>query len=202
MSNIAPLNLTVSQLTDLLEENPSLRGMCMGYAVEYHVREQLLQEDVVNSVNKQRDHDRESKYDFLVDTIAGDIRIEVKMLRPNDIVRMSKSYSSVTHPEGIEEVIDTFDILKSTFDVLAVVNPTTFEAYYILSSDLPDSTARTVPEEYRHMFCKTAFPLASVTAYRSLTELLESGEDMQCMQHLPHGPLESPVQTSIVQLLG
>lgn len=174
----------------------------MGYALEYHVREQLLQEDVVTHVDKQRDHDRECKYDFLVDTIVGDVRLEVKMLRPNNQVRLSKSYSSFTHPEGIDEVIDTFDVLKSTFDVLAVVDPETFEAHYILSKDIPDSTARTVPEEYRHLFCKTTFPLSSVRTFRSLSELLESGEDTQCMQRLPHDQSETLVQTDTAQQPG
>lgn len=195
MTNIAPLNLNVAQLTELLEENPSLRGMCVGYAIEYHVRSQLLQDPLVNSVLKMSDHSRESKFDFLVDTAVGDVRVEVKMLQNNGAIRMSKSYSGSTDCAEAGSIA-TFDILKSNLDVLAVSNPLTGRTYFVRSEDLPDSMARTVPDAVKHLFCKTRFNISSVRSFQTLSDLLSFEEETPDTMHLPHDLSETLCQTS------
>jgi hypothetical protein len=53
--------LSPQQLTEIIDQNPSLRGMLVGYVAEMKVREIWFSSPRVESARKPDDHDRKEK---------------------------------------------------------------------------------------------------------------------------------------------
>ena len=69
--------ITIEILIEIMNENPSLRGMIQGYISEWKLRHQLLNVEGVTSVTKIQDQDPE-KGDFKVIYLGETITIEAK----------------------------------------------------------------------------------------------------------------------------
>lgn len=54
-------DMTPEELTKLVEDNPSLRGMILGYLAELKLEKLWLSGDDVSEVTKYDDHDRKKK---------------------------------------------------------------------------------------------------------------------------------------------
>ena len=74
-------NLSEAELSEIVEQNPSLRGMLFGYVSEYKVRTTWFERDEFSQVKKYDDHDRSKKGDLSVIYKNTEIRIEVKGLQ-------------------------------------------------------------------------------------------------------------------------
>lgn len=72
--------VTPEQLTAILGENPSLRGMLQGYVAEWKLRDYLLSLPDVTAIRKPDDHDRQEKGDLYVTYRGRLYRLEVKSL--------------------------------------------------------------------------------------------------------------------------
>ncbi len=146
--------LSPDTLTDIINENPSLRGMLLGYVAEYKLREMLLSEDRINYLGKPDDHDPTNKGDHVIEYKGQRFTIESKSLqsrmieKDGDIWRGKAQVDandrrSIVLKDGTQ--IATTLLMVGEFDVLAV-NCFAFEQawnfVFARNSDLPRSTYR------------------------------------------------------------
>lgn len=78
-------DITESYLTQVVRENPSLRGMILGYVAEKKLKDFFVTCGVTEDHRKDDDHDREKKGDLTLKYKGEEIIIEVKSLQTNSI---------------------------------------------------------------------------------------------------------------------
>lgn len=71
--------------TDVVRDNPSLRGMILGYIAERKLKDLLVSNPLTSNHRKDDDHDREKKGDLVLTYKGEEITIEVKSLQTNSI---------------------------------------------------------------------------------------------------------------------
>lgn len=74
-----------TDIDQIMQDNPSLRGMLFGYVAERKLREKLSQDDRVENITKDDDHDRKNKGDLLPTYKGRKFKIELKSLQTNSI---------------------------------------------------------------------------------------------------------------------
>jgi hypothetical protein len=77
--------ISAEYLTDLVNANPSLRGMIVGYIAERKLKEQFEKHHRTEAHRKDDDHDRTKKGDLVVTYKGEEFRIEVKSLQTNQV---------------------------------------------------------------------------------------------------------------------
>jgi hypothetical protein len=153
--------ITPDELTIAIDENPSLRGMLLGYVAEYKLRKIWFADrpDVVLQV-KHDDHDRKKKGDLVVTYRGRDFVIESKSLqthtvRSEDSVWHGKAQCDASDRRKVKfadgSTLETTCLLAGEFDILAV-NLFAFENrwrfVFARNLDLPRSTyAKYTPEQ-------------------------------------------------------
>ena len=122
--------LSEAELSEIVGQNPSLRGMLFGYVSEYKVRTTWFERDEFSQVKKYDDHDRSKKGDLSVIYKNTEIRIEVKGLQINSVRKTGKDSwqgtfqcdasdkRKVVLPSG--EEVQTTCLQVGEFDLLAV----------------------------------------------------------------------------------
>ena len=81
-------SITPDELTTAIDENPSLRGMLLGYVAEYKLRRMwFIDRPGVTLYVKHDDHDRKKKGDLVVTYRGRDFVIESKSLQTHSIRR-------------------------------------------------------------------------------------------------------------------
>src|SRR5438046_3170270 len=73
-------SLTEDELTELVDQNPSLRGILLGYAAEMKLRKAWFSGKGI-SVRKDDDHDRKHKGDLVIRYKRENFRVESKSLQ-------------------------------------------------------------------------------------------------------------------------
>ncbi len=71
------------ELTNIVDENPSLRGFIFGYVSEYKARSFFINKDGITNLKKYDDHDRKDKGDISFLYKGKEFKIEVKSLQTN-----------------------------------------------------------------------------------------------------------------------
>lgn len=146
--------LSESEFSELIDANPSLRGMVLGYAAEVKFRRMFLTDrDDITSV-KDDDHDRKKKGDRRLHYRGRDIVVEIKSLQTN-MVKFDEETGEwfgksqvdasdrrvITFADGSE--LNTTLLLRGEFDILAV-NCFAFGGHwrfaFALNEDLATST--------------------------------------------------------------
>jgi hypothetical protein len=84
-------DITPEFLTKVVRENPSLRGMMLGYIAEMKLREIFERDDRIEALRKDDDHDRKKKGDLVVKYKGEEFKIEVKSLQTNSIEVLDQS---------------------------------------------------------------------------------------------------------------
>ncbi len=123
--------ITAEQLTSLLDENPSLKGMLLGYTAELKLKEIITSFPEVSFTTKFDDHNRKKKGDLYVVYHGKAFNVESKSLQSSMIVYDAHNgiwrgkaqldasdRRTVQLPSGQE--LDTTLLLRGEFDVLAV----------------------------------------------------------------------------------
>lgn len=117
-------------LTDLVDQNGSLRGMLFGYVAEHKFKELYLSAPYLIDLGKDRDHDRKRKGDRNVEYRGRRIRIEVKSLQTKTVRDLGgdrwtgasqvdgSDKRKITFPNGTR--LETTLLLRGEFDILAV----------------------------------------------------------------------------------
>lgn len=72
-------------LSQVVQANPSLRGIILGHLAERKLWERLAADPRLTALRKDDDHDRDSKGDLVVTYQGFEFRIEVKSLQTNSI---------------------------------------------------------------------------------------------------------------------
>lgn len=122
--------ITAEELTELVQKNPSLRGVMLGYIAEKKFQDMFLSHPAITSIGKTDDHDRKTKGDRYIKYKGVDVIIEVKSLQTNTVQRLAdgtfygktqvdaSDRRPVTLPSG--EVLNTTCLVTGEFDLLAV----------------------------------------------------------------------------------
>lgn len=167
-----------SELTGLLRENPSMRGVVLGYVAEMKFRQMYADKEGIDNV-KDDDHDRKRKGDRRLTYKGVDLLVEVKSLQTNTVKQDKKTgeWSGKTQVDGSDRreiifddgtVLNTTLLKRGEFDILAV-NCFAFgdkwRFAFALNQDLAPSTWSGYTEEQRNQLIaslqKVTWPLRS-----------------------------------------
>ncbi len=144
-------NITLEELTDVVDQNPSLRGMILGYLAELKLDKIWFSDDRVSEISKHDDHDRKKKGDRVIRYKGHQFIFESKSLQTAMNTRTSDGWvgkaqvdasdrRGVVLPDG--STVTTTCLLKGEFDILAV-NVFSFENIwrfvFAKNADLPTS---------------------------------------------------------------
>lgn len=165
---LAKWQITAQELTSLVESNPSLRGVLLGYVAEKKFQDMFLGHRGISKVGKADDHDRSKKGDRHIVYKGVDIVIEVKSLQTNTVRRLAdgtwygkaqvdaSDKRPVRLPNG--EVLSTTCLVTGEFDLLAV-NLFAFEEkwrfVFAKNDDLPRSMWKGYTPEQRKYLLAT-----------------------------------------------
>jgi len=122
--------LTHEKFTKLVDENPSLRGVTLGYVAEMKFHEMFLSHPDVNSIRKDADHNRKRKGDRTFSYKGQEFIVEVKSLQTAtakqkpDGTYVGKSQVDASDKREVtfkdDTKLATTCLLRGEFDILAV----------------------------------------------------------------------------------
>lgn len=121
--------VTAEELTQVVDRNPSLRGMMLGYVAELKLEQLWLERPGVSNVVKPDDHDRRRKGDRVIYYKGAEFVFESKSLQTNTVREAGDGWvgraqvdasdrRSVVLPDGSS--ISTTCLRRGEFDILAV----------------------------------------------------------------------------------
>jgi hypothetical protein len=164
--------ITEDELTELIDQNPSLRGMLLGYVAEKKFHNAFLNHPAITQASKDDDHDRSKKGDRRIVYKGETFIVEVKSLQ----TAMSKKIGEdewegksqvdgsdrriIQFPDGTE--LNTTLLLKGEFDVLAVNCFAFGEKWRFVFSknkDLPTSNFKRYTPEQRKQLIASLVPI-------------------------------------------
>lgn len=190
MSILTEWELTPQQLTELLAENPSLRGMLLGYVAELKLKEIVASIPQVSYTVKFDDHNRKKKGDLYVIYRDKAFDLESKSVQSSTTKwdEHKKRWIGKAQVDGSDKrtinlpdgsSLPTTLLLRGEFDILAV-NCYAFEGkwrfVFARNSDLPSSSYQGYSENQRKFLIAS---LITVTwppeppFYGNLKELLD-----------------------------
>ena len=122
-------DFTEKQLTQLIDDNPSLRGIVQGYLAELKLRDLWLSGEKFSGVAKPDDHDRGRAGDWVAGYGGRRFIFEVKSLQTSTVRRTLDGWAGkaqvdasdrrgVTLPDGSK--MNTTCLRRGDFDILAV----------------------------------------------------------------------------------
>lgn len=145
--------ITEQELTELVDNNPSLRGIMLGYVAEKKFHDTYLEHPDITEKGKDDDHDRKKKGDRRIIYKGKTLTIEIKSLQTGMVKKVGEDEwigkaqvdasdrRIVKFPDGTE--LNTTLLLRGEFDLLAV-NCFAFgdkwRFVFAKNSDLPFST--------------------------------------------------------------
>lgn len=146
--------ITSAELSEIVSENSSMRGLMFGFVAEYKLKKEWLLRPGITNLERPRSHDRKQKYDFLLDYRGVPVRLEVKCLdtpkvRFNDGIFHgsfqcnASDTTKVALPDGTTVITNCLPV--GGFDVLAVclfAFGNTWRFAFALNDDLPLTTWR------------------------------------------------------------
>jgi len=154
--------ITVAELTSLIDQNPSLRGILLGYVAEKKFHDKFLDNKDITEASKDDDHDRMRKGDRRILYKGESFIIEVKSLQSNLVKKLGKDkWSGKTQVDASDSRFVTFSDgskLKTTclrrgqFDLLAVNCFAFGEQWrfaFALNCELPPNTFKKYSEYHR-----------------------------------------------------
>lgn len=164
-------NLTERELTEIIRQNPSMRGLMLGYIAEYKLRKMHFTEPLFENVHKADDHDRSRKGDLIVTYKGKDFTIECKSLQTNSIRTTEAGFSGKYQCDASDrrkikvgsKTVETTCLLIGEFDIIAV-NLFSFEEKwrfaFALNDDLPRSSFQKYPPAIRRKLLATLMPVS------------------------------------------
>jgi len=164
--------LSVDELTELVDANPSLRGMMSGYIAEKKFHDMFLSHPDITEIAKDDDHDRKMKGDRRLLYKGRKLTIEVKSLQTaKSRQRKDGTWTGKAQVDASDRRIITFNdgsklnttlLLCGEFDLLAVscfAFEGTWRFVFAKNSDLPNSTYRGYTEEQRRQLIASLVPV-------------------------------------------
>ncbi len=160
--------ITDRDLTELVDQNPSLRGILLGYVAEKKFHDTYLSHPAVTETDKDDDHDRTRKGDRRIAYKGTSVIIEVKSLQTNLVKNLGNDCWSgksqvdasdsreVPFPDGSR--LKTTCLLRGEFDLLAVncfAFGNKWRFAFALNSELPQNTYKKYSEYQRSYLLPT-----------------------------------------------
>lgn len=144
-------DITVEELTQVVDQNPNLRGMLLGYLAEMKLEKLWLRRMGISDVSKHDDHDRKKKGDRIVAYKGREFIFESKSLQTNTIRKTDEGWAGkaqvdasdrreVILPDGTR--VNTTCLLRNEFHILAVsvfAFENKWRFVFAKNSDLPSS---------------------------------------------------------------
>ena len=162
--------LTEQELTEIIQQNPSMRGLMMGYIAEYKLMKMHFSDPCFENVHKADDHDRSRKGDLTVTYKGKQFKIECKSLQTNSIRKTDTGYQGKFQCDASDRrrikigsrSVETTCLLIGEFDIVAV-NLFSFEEKwrfgFALNDDLPRSTFQKYSPAIRRNLLATLMPV-------------------------------------------
>lgn len=185
------------QLTYLIDENPSLRGILLGYVAERKFHDAFLEHPEIEEKEKDDDHNRKKKGDRRIKYKGRTLTIEVKSLQTAMVKNLGNDRWEgkaqvdgsdrriVKFPDGSE--LNTTLLLRGEFDLLAVNCFAFGEQWrfvFAKNSDLPFSNYKKYTEAQRRQLIASLVsvkwppePPFSADPYPLLDELVKEKAD-------------------------
>ena len=197
MNILTEWGITPDQLTELLDENPSLRGMLLGYVAELKLKEIVTSIPDVSYTVKFDDHNRKKKGDLYViyRDMAFDLEsksLQSSMVKWDDQKKCwlgkaqvdASDKCEITLPNGTS--LSTTLLQRGEFDILAV-NCYAFEGkwrfVFARNSDLPHSNYHRYSEDQKKFLIASLIPITwppeppfYANLETLLDEMVENGE--------------------------
>lgn len=164
-------SITAEELSEIVAENPSMRGLMFGYIAEYKLKKEWLLRPEFTNLTRPRSHDRTQKCDFLFAYRGLDVRLEVKCLDTPKVKYREGVYkgtfqcnasdtTEVILPNG--KRLTTNCLVVGGFDVLAVClfafgNQWRFA--FALNEDLPRTTWKRYSPKQQQYLLKSAMQI-------------------------------------------
>lgn len=164
--------LSHDEFTAIVDSNPSLRGVTLGYIAEWKFHRLFLDHQDVSEAKKDDDHNRKRKGDRRFKYKGHEFIVEVKSLQTNLVKRLPDGTKSgrsqvdasdrrkVTFNDG--STLETTCLLRGEFDVLAV-NCYAFdgkwEFAFALNRDLPQNTFKKYNKAQRVALLPSLIPV-------------------------------------------
>lgn len=191
MSILNRWDITEEQLTSALDDNPSLRGMVLGYVAELKLKELITSFPEVSYTTKFDDHNRKKKGDLYVVYKGKAFDIESKSLQTamvsyDDFLNEWKGKAQVDASDCREVVLPSGNKVKTTlllrgeFDVLAVncyAFGNEWKFVFARNCDLPYSSYSKYTEEAKQALIASLIPITwppKPPFYADLKSLLDS----------------------------
>lgn len=186
-------------ISDLIDDNPSLRGMVLGYVAEKKFHDAYLNHNDISSAVKDDDHDRLKKGDRRITYKDKEFLVEVKSLQTKTCKPLEDgSWIGKSQVDGSDKRTIKFNdgselsttlLLKGEFDLLAV-NCFAFgdewKFAFAKNSDLPTSKFKKYTEEQRNQLLSSMVEVTwppqapfSDNPYELLDEMIKEKEDQQ-----------------------
>lgn len=196
--------ISEADVSHLIRENPSLRGMLFGYVAERKFHELFLNHPEVVDAKKDDDHDRTKKGDRRIMYKGKSLTIEVKSLQTKTVQRRedgtwrgkaqvdASDKRTITFPD--KTTLDTTLLLRGEFHLLAV-NCFAFgqgwRFAFAKNSDLPRSTWATYTDIQREQLIASLIevtwppqPPFTVDPFKLLDELLGESQTVSVTESL------------------
>ncbi len=164
-------NITIEELTLLVDENASLKGLMSGYIAEFQLREILCTDPRITHYEKPLDHNRDEKYDLIITYRGHSFRIEVKSLQSNSIKdKEERPFSGTFQCDASDRRtiilpsgrLETTCLLVGGFDMIAVSLFSFQEKWdfaFALNRDLPRSTFRKYTQEQQQYLISSSIKI-------------------------------------------
>ena len=164
--------LTEQELTEIIQENPSMRGLMLGYIAEYKLRKMHFADSIFEKVHKADDHDRSRKGDLTVTYKGREFKIECKSLQTNSICKTDDGFEGKFQCDASDrrtiklrggKKVETTCLRVGEFDIIAV-NLFAFEEKwkfaFALNEDLPRSNFKKYSPAIRRQLLATLMPVS------------------------------------------
>lgn len=185
--------ISEAELTELVDSNPSLRGILLGYVAEHKFHTAYMSHPDITTPVKDDDHNRKKKGDRRAIYKGTEVVIEVKSLQTIKVKKLgddewtggaqvdASDRRTVHFPDG--STLETTCLLRGEFDILAVncfAYGDKWRFAFALNADLPQNRYKKYTEYQRKYLLPTLirveWPLVPPFT-EDLSELLKRVQD-------------------------
>jgi hypothetical protein len=164
-------DITTEELSEIVFENPSMRGLMFGFVAEYKPKKTWLLRPEITNLVRPRSHDRKQKCDFRFEYKGADVKVEVKCLDTPKVREVDWGYegtfqcnASDTTPVALPngEILNTNCLVVGGFDLLAVclfAFGNVWRFAFALNESLPRSTSKKYTAEQQAYLLKSSMKI-------------------------------------------
>ncbi len=165
-------SVTRAELSEIVAENPSMRGLMFGFVAEYKLRKEWLQGAGIADFVRPSSHDRKQKFDFGFTYKGEKVRVEVKCLDTPKVRYADGTYTgtfqcNASDSREIElpnrERVTTNCLAVGGFDVLAVALfafRKKWEFAFALNDELPRTSWKKYTKSQQKYLLKSAMEIS------------------------------------------